>query len=411
MEQVFFAGHYDLLYNFGTEYNGLPGGSTWSAAEFIRSQLVSTSGKIKNLRVELDNAPGAGTSYDFTLLVNGAPSALTVHIHDTDTSGNDVVNEIDVVAGNAVCLQCVPTGVPTARYARWTMMFEGSTAKESLILGTLATSSGLPLGYAQLSQSTQSALEAVENNTRQICPTSGKIKNLYVRLSEDPGTAPDAYRFTLRVNGVSSALTVTIIADNTTGNDIVNEITVAADDALTLLVEPLNTPSAEPNVNFGMTFVADIDGESLILGGSPDDLSAADTEYNQLMIGWLLRSWIGTESQRYQLGQACTLRKLYIVLSGAPGAGKSYTFTVREAGDTAITVTIADAATTGNDIVNTHLVADGDEVALKCVPAGTPDVRDAYWGLVGYIAAAPPPAGLENKSANMGSKMVGAGLI
>ncbi|GAH23248.1 unnamed protein product, partial [marine sediment metagenome] len=220
---------------------------------------------------------------------------------------------------------------PTARFATWTSMFEGATAKESLLLGS-AGNSILDVSttyYFSVAQS--SNYQAVENDTRQICPTAGKIKNLYVELSIDPGAAPDALRFTLRKNGVSQLLTVTIVADDTTGNDTVNEVTVAAGDILTMMVEPVSTPTGMPYFHWGMTFVADTDGESIILGGDEDDLNTGATEYNHLC--GFGSNWTANEADRYQLGQLCTLKKLYVLLSAAPGDGKSYTFTLRKPGN------------------------------------------------------------------------------
>lgn len=379
--------------------------------------LVSTAGKIKNLRIVLSAAPGAGNSRIFTLYVNGAPSALTCTIANLATSCNDTTHEVDVVAGDRVCLK-MTLGVGYADIADGyiSTMFEGSTAKESLILGSYwgpldKTQITYPQAMGAMTYST-----TTENDQRQVCPTSGKIKNLYVRLSADPGTAPDAYRFTLRKNGASQTLTVTITANDTTGNDTTHEVTVAAGDILTLMVEPLSEPSETPNAHWGMTFVADTDGESIVLGGSYDNLNNAATEYICLLCT-NIQSWTATEANHYSLGQSCTLKKLYILLSAAPGGGKSYTFTVRKPGngqaDGNLTVTITGAgSTTGHDAAHTDVISDDDYVDLKCVPAGTPDAADAYWGVVCYITPpAPPPVGLENKSANMGVKMIAGKLI
>lgn len=408
MEQMLSSGDgLFLLDDTFTEYASIIGSHGWTTSNVWAEQIVSTSGKIKNLRVRLNDSPGAGTSYDFTLMVNGAPSALTLTISDAETSGADITHEVDVVAGDDISLRCDPTGTPTPRYAYWTSMFEGATAKESLILRGKYYSKHDGIIYASISGGRDGNTVA-ENDSRQVCPTSGKIKNLYVKLSADPGTAPDAYRFTLRVNGVSSALTCTITADDTTGNDTEHEVTVSAEDVLTLMIEPLNTPEEFGPITYhGMTFVADIDGESIILGGTEDDLHDTNTEYTMLPAN-KRQDWRTTENSQATLGQLCTLKKLYVLLSAAPGDGNSYDFTVRVAGgDGNLTVHIHDTDTTGNDLVNTDVIANDDLLALKCVPTGTPNVVDAYWGLV----SAERPYILENKSANMGSKMVAAGLI
>jgi len=413
MEQVIFGGVKNPLDDFFTEYNTLFGGATWDSTEGLEGFIVSTPGKIKNLRVKLDGAPGAGTSYTFTLMVNGVPSLLTCIIQNLETSKADMVNEIAVVAGNKVDLQCVPAGTPTVRNAIWTTMFEGTNAKESIIGGsTYNTSlSNAADRYLQI-MTANSGVTIPENDLRQVCPTSGKLKNFYVETRISPGIAPDAYRFTLRINGVNTAVVATVTAPATTGNSGANEVVVAAGNILTILVEPVDTPANSPEAVWGMTFEADIDGESIAMAGSWRDLDTALTEYNHLQTDFA-DTWTNVEADRYNLGQVTTLKKLHIKLSAFPGAGLSYTFNVRVAGGAGnLTVIVTGAATdTGSDLISTDVIANDNYLGLQCVPAGPPAVADAYWGVVGYIAPPAPPTGLENKSANMGSKMVGAGFI
>lgn len=405
MEQPLVAGYGDALSSESTEYNSCSAGSTWNVTEQNRQQVAASAGKLTNFYVELHGSPGAGKSYTFTLRINGVDTALVVAIADAATSGSDLVNEVNVSAGDLLSISCVPAGTPTARKARWSMLFEGTTAKESLVLG-VADTSNVQTVFAPTSQSS-GATDSDEPSKRQICPTSGKLKNLYVNLDVDPGIAPDAYRFTLRVNGVDSALTVTIPAPATTGSDLVNEVVVSAGQALTYKIEPLNSPASYPKANLGMTFVADTDGESLILGGTNDNLSTSATEYNQLLTRIYSGAWTLTETDRDQLAQQCVLKNLYVLLSGAPGGGKSYTFTVRQNGaDSALVVTIADAAVSGNDIVNTVNISNEDVVDLKSVPAGTPASMDGYWGVVAYIS---PPVAVSSPG-NVGMMAMAMGV-
>lgn len=56
----------------------------------------------------------------------------------------------------------------------------------------------------------------------------------------------------------------------------------------------------------------------------------------------------------------------------APGTGKSFTFTlVKNGTDTALTITIAGAATTGQDITSTVNVVAGDLLYWRCTPGAT----------------------------------------
>lgn len=402
MRQTIVGGYYNTL-SIGTEYNSLFGGDNWFATEVNQEQIVSTAGTLKNLYVELNDSPGAGKSYTFTVRQNGADpaSGLVVAIADTATSGSDTSNTISVSAGDRICLKCSGSNSPTARYARWSVDFEGSTANESLILGRGDIVSKVDTEYNQVAASCityESRWSTTENDHRQVCPTAGVIKNLYVNLTADPGTDPDAFRFTLRKGGVSTALTCTITANNTTGNDTANEVSVSAGDVLTFMCEPLNTPSSTTSrARWGMTFVATTNGESIILGGTHDDLPTAATEYNYLGPG---DNWNATEAECYQLSGACTLKNLYVLLSGAPSSGDKYTFTVRQNGaspGSGLVVEIADTATTGNDTTNTISVSASDELDLMVEPYSNPDAQDAYWGLVCYVAAAASTRGWAQK--------------
>lgn len=389
MRQVLFYGLGDgpPLHTISNRYFKLVGDTIFSIAARAHS-MISANGAIKGLSVRLSGAPGAGKSYTFTLMVNGAPSALTCEVADTDTTGGDIVHVIDVVAGDYVYIQCDPDGTPTARHPTVTTIFEGETANESLIIGGPGDNSlnKVASEYAQVMGSNTNPT-LTENDFRQVIPTAGTIKDLYVKLDGVPGTAPDAYRFTVRLNGatVGESLIVTITANATTGNDLVHNLVVAPYDVVTMMIEPLNTPSLTPRSVWSMTFVADIDGESIILGGSLDDLHATSTEYTPLT-SQETKTWNTTEAWRVQLGQYCTLKKLHILLSGSPGAGNRYDFTIRIAGlGSNVEATVSDLATTGDSGVLEDDVAYNDYVSLECRSVSTPTVRDAYWGLVCYV--------------------------
>jgi len=390
MEQVIIAGAYNLLHSTNTEYQSISSGSSsWkpSTSEHYVAQCISSPGKLKNLRVELNDSPGEGKSYTFTIRLNRATdTSLEVVIADTDTSGADT-GEIDVSAGDVVSIKCVPSGTPTARYAQWSLVFEGTNAKESLLLsGIYCYNASSRYNPILTGTCTNNATEA---NTYCIAPTSGKIKNLYVDLDVDPGTSPDAHKITLRKNGESQTLTCTITANDKTGNDTAHEVTIAAGDRLNLMCEPLNSPSVSCRAAIGMTFVADTDGESILASGSDDDLHNTDTEYNKVLTGEYSTSWDATEAQQRQLAQACTLKSLYVYLTVAPGAGNNYALTLMKNGiATALTCTIADADTTGNDTAHEVEIADDDNLSLRCVPDSTPDASTARWGIVCLIAAA-----------------------
>ena len=68
-----------------------------------------------------------------------------------------------------------------------------------------------------------------------------------------------------------------------------------------------------------------------------------------------------------------TINNLYVTLSAAPTAGKSWIFTVTKGGvDTTVTTTISDSATTGNSSGNSFSVVAGDLISIKQTSSGTP---------------------------------------
>lgn len=403
MKQVIIGGRNDAV-SATTEYNCLMGGYNWGATAALRTQVIPTGGTLSRLSFELSAAPDPGTtgSYTFTLYVNGSATALVVTIAGDNTTGIDVTHTVNVSAGDYVYLECVDADTPAATpTARWSCVFEGTTANESIILGINYTNNAAtlyaPIGGNAVAGTTTEAANVV------IIPTDGYLKKLYVRLTNgDAGTSPDAYTYKLRVNsadsndGSGNPLAVTLVADTTTGNDTAHSIDVTPGMAVCLATIPVETPSnVACYAAYGLVFLADTDGESLILGSSSDGITNSQTEYQYLQTTNGSNTWGTTEV--FQGGQAPTgnmvLKKFYVKLSGSPGAGNDYDFTIRGGGgNTTITVNIGETDTTGNDTVHTYSCAAYDDLSIMAVPTSAPTARNAHWGLVCYMA----PAGWAN---------------
>jgi len=83
---------------------------------------------------------------------------------------------------------------------------------------------------------------------------------------------------------------------------------------------------------------------------------------------------------RTPVTRTTTLQNLYVVLSAAPGTGKTNTLTVLTNGvASALSVDVAGAATTGNDIAHTVSVPAGTEIGVRLMTAiGAPSSRTAW---------------------------------
>ena len=66
-------------------------------------------------------------------------------------------------------------------------------------------------------------------------PRAGVVKNLYVKQNT-PSSSTDTLTYTLLLNGVATALTVTVAANVSTAQDVVNTVSAAAGDELSVRV-------------------------------------------------------------------------------------------------------------------------------------------------------------------------------
>jgi hypothetical protein len=397
MLQPIIAGYNDNLNPAATEYNGISGGFQWDPLEWRFRQLISTPGSLSQLRVELTAPPGAGASYTFTLMLNGVATALSVTIAGGVTAGSDLVNVINVIAGNRVSIRCVPAGAPAVALARFSLLFNGTNPNQSLILGE---SNSLPpnIVYAPVSQSSGQSLPG---DVKQIAPTLGIISSLYVNLHTRPFGG--GYRYTLRKNGVPTGLSVTIMDPATTGGSL-GAVVVAPWDQLDIMIEPLLAVWQTLVSGFGLAFVASTDGESLILGGSLHSPGAVGSTYNQLLVGFLSGTWLGADDNK-QLTQACNIKNLYVQLWAPPGIGKSRIFTVLKNGvSTSLSCQISDLNTEGSDLIHSIAFAAGDKVSIMETVTGAPvPAASARWSAVCYTGGILLPTVTTNPASGIGA--------
>lgn len=105
-----------LLQSASTVYGFVSAGdSSWNTTQ---SAVVSLgqSTTIKNMYVELVNAPTGSASYAFTLQKNGSDTALECAVVGAATTCNATANVL-VADGDTLNIKCIPTGSPTQRRA------------------------------------------------------------------------------------------------------------------------------------------------------------------------------------------------------------------------------------------------------------------------------------------------------
>ena len=159
-----------------------------------------------------------------------------------------------------------------------------------------------------------------------------------------------------------------------------------------LLLEGESPPDPDYNdgvssggIVFGGTVSEDaeaIGSKQLIQCGVNFNPGTSGVSYSNAL--WKSGSWVG--SQSYQASMIPTegaLSKLRICLDAAPGAGKSYTFTIIKNGSpTDLSVTISDSATTGSDELHSLSLSTNDYLIISCTPSGTPTSVRVHWTLI-----------------------------
>ena len=364
----------------GTKYGLIYGAGPWGAA-LITRQLVTAPGQVSDLRVVLDVAPGAGASYAFTLEVNGAPTALTCSISGADTVGSDTTHSVALSQWDEIRLRAVSTGAVANTRTRYSCIFKGTNGKESILPGGVATLSGAGLRYNNLAGG--AGWDSVAGSRRQGFPADGIIKDLLVRMLpvvEGWPCYPEngkSYTFTLMVNGVATALTCTISNLECTGSDTTHSVVVSPGDIVVIRCTPSNTPKNR-NAIWGTTFLADAEGESIIIGGG----YPLKTEVVYLPLSNGQSGPTTVEGNVEQPMPEFSLSNWYIGLTDNPGAGTKWDYVIRKNNaDTDLAITIEDAESAGNDTTHVVKFAD-DDVCIKITPTGAPPgAGSMHWGV------------------------------
>lgn len=373
MNQVISNGSGQSVSNSTTRYNVLMGAassdSSWITTEVLRVDIVPVAGTIKDLNIVLDTAPGAGKSYTFTVFKNGSSTNLTLTISGADTSGNDSTNEIDLAAGDRVSIESDPTGTPTSSPVRWSVVFIGDSATDSVLMGGTTFTTTNATTFAPAHGYTGS--DTIEADVETIITTAGTINNLFVRLSLAPGGG-QSRAITIRKNAGDTTLTATVSESDKTADDTVNSFTVVAGDRIAVKIVSSASPAAA-GTQVGIAFVPDSANQFMTASATDLNLSNSATRFLHFSAGDHTPS--ATETDVQDLTNYSTAKSMRVLLSGSPGAGNNYQFTLRVNGkDTDLTVTISDAATSGVITADVELT-NKDLISISSVPTSSPTAR------------------------------------
>lgn len=230
-----------LLSDTNTEYMML---SSYKTTEDYVKIVAPCAGTFKNLYVRVDTNPGdaaTGKSRDFTLMVDGSPSALTTNILEIANTNQDTTHTVHVTAGQLVSVRSVPNNTPAISRVHWGVVFLADNTGDFILPAaasenTLNTSSDryfpvmISIGYA-----------SSESNVETPSVVAFQAKSMYVHLS---GVPTQTYTFTFRVGEVSKTLSVAMSGSDVDKSDTINPYSVQAGDKIDILISPSGGPNA-----------------------------------------------------------------------------------------------------------------------------------------------------------------------
>lgn len=290
----------------------------WTSTLADTTQIVPFDCTLNNFRVKINKPPGAGKSWTFAVMKNGAATAMSVAIADSATSGV-YAGSVSLVAGDKLSLRCTPAGTPaSASTAMWTLDVDPAYGREYSFFSmhtwgpwNYNTYAGLPAGYTVEVFTPEEAYS--------VMPMPGTLKWLRVNVDIAPG-AGKSWAWKIYKNGSDTGLTVTISNTDTTGSNLVDEVSVMPGDLVCLHIVGTGSPAYHNVGEIAVAFVAEVPGWYPAIYQA-DYLPYSD-DYNGLRGGGASPgSW--TEVPQY--ANACRVRGMTAWLKNAPAAGEQWT--------------------------------------------------------------------------------------
>lgn len=208
------------------------------------------------------------------------------------------------------------------------------------------------------------------------CTVAGTFSNLTVRLPAAL-TGAQTWAWTLVVNGVDSALTVTIDSSGLIQTDTTHTVSVSANDTICFKSAPTGTPTAQTNVQISCLFTATSGGTGPLF----TTYASSTTGVAYGTPGTINSGTEAESSRRSIMPTAGTITALTIGCNTAPGVGATRTVTLMKNGVDVLTANIVDNATTGSSTGSVSFVA-GDLIQLRrYAGAGTPAASLTFVGI------------------------------
>ena len=362
--------------------------STWSATEAQRTTLFNEAITITSFKITVDTAPGtaaSGKKYMYTLRANSVNTGITTVITDTETSAT-WTGSVTLSAYAFIAMMATPVNTPTAPTGLYWQIEYRTAGQYFFMNGGSGLVSASATNYIAASGQNQQVGSATSTDYEIIVPESGIITELSSKV-DVALTSSMAYAVSVRINDTTDYL-ITTLNSTSSGGTAVGSVAVSAGDRIVIKCVPSNTPTTA-RLTTCLTITPSVNGETFFGYGSaaaPSGASGA-VVYEQMQ-GVGAASWNSTENLRYVMPPAYDYKKFYVKLMTAPGGATSRAFTFRDNGaDTALSVTISGASTTGSN-TGTTITHSGNLASIKTIAAGG-TAATTNGVKMGYVMAMP----------------------
>lgn len=366
----------------------------YGSSSFARYAYVYIpyDGRLSNLHVEINTAPGSGKSFDFKVKVNGTAGNPQVNISGSNTSGADNTNSISVSAGDLVCLEIVANSTPTAfTDFKVSICYTADAPDNSFMGASNSTVPGSSVTYYTSPYRNTGYSTSILDSVSAMSPFDCTIESFYVGIDTAPGTGK-SWTFSIYKNGsIESSSSIVISGAALTATITGLSIDVTPGDFITIGMTPSGTPAAFGSMNHGVGIIPDTPGESWMDTYIADGIDASSTEYNSLTYNPNIL-WSSTESDFKYKGNAIgmTLKKFnFYGFNGGSVAPGNYSILVRKNGGNSSLGISYNRSSAGlmSDVSNTCDIALNDEFNIRSVP-NSPSWNgfSSRYSIVQYIA-------------------------
>ncbi len=205
--------------------------------------------------------------------------------------------------------------------------------------------------------------ETTSNAASSPIAVAGTLSNLRVYLPVAL-TGAQSWTFDIYINGVPSAVTCTVTSAGLSAFDGTNTVAVVAGDKVSIRSSPTGSPPSQSWLLFSFTHTATQATQGLLFAGAVGSVVSGTPTYG--IPGKYVGSAATLANNTAVMPCAGTISTLYHNLEAAPGAGLSRTATITKNGvDTALTVALTDAATSGSITVTPVSYAAGDTISIR----------------------------------------------